>query len=119
METIQKKKKSTGRPSQTLKRDLRITARFSKLEQSIVQKRAGKAGMNISEFIRQSSISGKVIARLTDEERHIVRQLIGMANNLNQMMKVANKEGITAIRLVSEAILHQINGFLNKLRHGQ
>jgi len=119
METIQKRKKSAGRPTQTLKREMRITARFSRLEHSIIQKKALRAGINISEFMRQAAIAGKVTARLTEQERNIIRQIIGMANNLNQMMKVANREGIAAIRFLSEAILHQLNWLLNKLRHGQ
>ena len=119
METVRLKKKKGGRPTKKLKRELRITARFSKLEHYILQQKAGKAGINVSEFLRQAAITAKVSARLTEEERHIIRQLIGMANNLNQMAKVANKEGMGGIRLLLEGCLLQVNGIINKLQHGE
>jgi hypothetical protein len=82
-------------------------------------KSQGKAGINISEYLRQAAITAKVSARLTEEERHIIRQLIGMANNLNQMAKVANREGMRSIRLLLESCLQQVHGLLNKLQHGE
>ena len=119
METVRMKKKKGGRPTKSLKRELRITARFSKLEHYILQQKAGKAGINVSEFLRQAAITAKVTARLTEEDRHIIRQLIGMANNLNQMAKVANREGLGSIRLLLEACLQLIHDLLNKLQHGE
>ena len=119
METVRMKKKKGGRPTKALKRELRITARFSKLEHYILQQKAGKAGINVSEFLRQAAITVKVTARLTEEERNIIRQLIGMANNLNQMAKVANREGMGSIRLLLESCLQQVHCLLNKLQHGE
>jgi len=119
METVRMKNKKGGRPTKRLKRELRITARFSKLEHYILQQKAGKAGINVSEFLRQAAITAKVTARLTEEERNIIRQLIGMANNLNQMAKVANREGMGSIRLLLESCLQQVHGLLNKLQHGE
>ena len=94
-------------------------AKFSRLEHYILQQKAGKAGINVSEFIRQVAITGKVTARQTAEERHATQQLIGMANNFNQMAKVANREGMGSIRLLLEGCLLQVNGILNKLQHGE
>ena len=119
METVRMKKKKGGRPLKKLKREIRVTVRFSQLEHYILQQRATKAGMNISEFIRPAAIYGKVIARQTEEERNFTRQLIGMANNFNQMAKVANREGMTSIRLLLEGYLLQVNGIINKLQHGE
>ena len=119
METVRMKKKKGGRPTKALKRELRITARFSKLEHYILQQKAGKAGINVSEFIRQAAITAKVSARQTAEERDSTRKLIGMANNLNQMAKVANREGMRSIRLLLESCLQQVHGLLNKLQHGE
>ena len=119
METVRLKKKKGGRPTKKLKRELRVTVRFSKLEHYILQQKSGKAEINISEFLRQAAITAKVTARLTEEERHIIRQLIGMANNLNQMAKVANKEGMGSIRFLLEACLQLIHDLLNKLQHGE
>src|SRR5260221_3040430 len=97
METVRMKKKKGGRPTKKLTRELRITARFSNLEHYIFQQKAGKAEINVSEFLRQAAITGKVSARLTKEERKVIRNLFGMAHNLNQMAKVANRKGMSRI----------------------
>jgi hypothetical protein len=119
METMLMKKKKGGRPPKKLKREVRVTVRFSRLEHYILEQKATKAGMNISEFIRPAAIYGKVIPRQTEEERHFTRQLVGMANNFNQMAKLGNTEGIASIRLLSESCLQQVHGLLNKLQHGE
>jgi hypothetical protein len=119
METVQMKKKKGGRPTKSLKRELRITARFSRLEHYILQQKAGKAGINVSEFIRQAAITGKITARLTAEEQDAIRKVIGMANNVNQMAKAANTEGMSSIRLLAEGCLLQLNGILKKFQHGE
>ena len=119
MEIVRMKKKKGGRPTKALKRELRVTARFSKLEHYILQQKAGKAGINVSEFIRQTAITGRVSARQTAEERDSTRKLIGMANNFNQMAKVVNREGMSTIRLLLEGCLLQVNGIINKLQNGE
>lgn len=119
METVRMKKKKGGRPPKKLKRELRVTVRFSQLEHYILQQKSGKAGIYVSEFLRQAAITCKVTARLTEEERYIIRQLIGMANNFNQMAKVANREGMVSIHLLLKNCLQQIHDLLNKLQHGE
>jgi len=44
-------------------------------------------------YIREISISRNEKNRLTDEERILCGQLIGMANNINQVAKACHKEG--------------------------
>jgi hypothetical protein len=119
MEAAAMKKKKGGRPPKKLKRELRVTARFSRLEHHILQQRAGKAGINISELIRQAAIYGKVIARQTEEEKHFTRQLVGMANNFNQMAKLAHQEGLASVHCDFEQYLHLVNCLLSKLQHGE
>ena len=70
METVRMKKKKGGRPTKTLKKELRVTARFSKLEYYILQQKSGKAGINISEYLRQAAITVKVTARLRGRTKY-------------------------------------------------
>ncbi len=119
MEAATMKKKKGGRPTKKLKRELRVTARFSRLEHHILQQRAGKAGINISELIRQAAIYGKVIARQTEEEKHLTRQLVGMANNFNQMTKLAHQEGLAIIHRDFEQYLQLANRLLSQIQHGE
>jgi hypothetical protein len=91
METVKEKRKQAGRPAKTIKKEIRTAVRFSKTEYFLVRQKASKAGIKPSAFIRQLAIEGVVAPRLNDEERHFVRQLIGMSNNLNQLQKTATK----------------------------
>ena len=77
MEPVKKKTKRAGRPAKVIKKEIRAAVRFSKTEHFIIRQKAAKAGMKVSAYIRQISINGAVTPRLSDEERHFVRQLIG------------------------------------------
>ena len=91
-------KHSGGRPKKPVKRDMVKGIRFTKSEFYVVKQKAAKAGIGISSFIRQMAINGKIKPLLDEEERQIVRQLIGMANNLNQLTKQGHQEGfLTAV----------------------
>ncbi len=81
METVREKRKKAGRPAKTIKKEIRASIRFSKLEYLVIRQKAAKAGIKASAYIREVVINGDVKRRLTDEERHFVRQLIGMSSN--------------------------------------
>lgn len=55
--------------------------------------KARLAGINRSEFIRQCIRSSVVKQRLTPELVRYIRQLSGMANNVNQIARTANAAG--------------------------
>lgn len=114
METVKKKEKRTGRPLKAVKKEVRACIRFSKAEYFIVKAKAAKAALKPSAFIRQVAINAVVSSRLTEEERHIVRQLIGMANNINQIAKVCHQEGSLKALLYFERYRQQLDNLLNR-----
>jgi len=83
METVSEKTKKGRRPLKIIKKDIRTAIRVSKAEFFVIRLKAQKAGVKLSAFIGQIVIEGAVTNRLSEEERHFVRQLIGMSNNLN------------------------------------
>src|ERR1700732_1396945 len=93
METVSKRRKKAGRPAKTIKREIRTCIRFTKPEHFIIKEKAATAGLKTAAYIRQLAIYAVINPRLTEEERHFVRQLIGMANNLNQLAKSCHQEG--------------------------
>jgi len=119
METVRENKKGSGRPAKTIKKDIRTAVRFSKTEFFVIRQKAQKAGVKPSAFIRQTVIEGAVTNRLNEEERHFVRQLIGMVNNLNQLTKNSHQEGMLKTMLYFERFRNQIDELLKKLNHGQ
>ena len=48
------------------------------------------AGLNRSEYIRQISAKGKVVERLSPRDLKAIRDLQGIASNLNQIAKFVN-----------------------------
>ncbi len=76
-----------GRPIKSSKRDVLKGIRFTKTEYKTLEQKAAAAGVPVTAYIRQICLHGKVIQKMDEEERAFVRQLIGMANNLNQLTK--------------------------------
>lgn len=55
---------------------------------------AGKSGLNISEYMRELiSSGGKVDTTYADDRAKLIRQVVGIATNVNQLAKRANENG--------------------------
>jgi hypothetical protein len=108
-------KHSGGRPKKQVKREIIKGVRFTKLEYYVVKHKASKSGMNITLYIRQMALQGKIISRLNEEERQFVRQLIGIANNINQLTKKGHQEGLLTAVLMFEKYRKLIDELLEKL----
>jgi len=107
---------SGGRPKKPVKRDIVKGIRFTKSEFFVVKQKAAKAGIGISSFIRQMAINGKVQSPLNEEERQFVRQLVGMANNLNQLTKKGHQEGFLTAVFMFENYKKFIDELLEKFK---
>lgn len=97
-----------GRPRKPVRKESATGVRFSKSEYFIVKQKALKAGLKVTAYIRQMAVEGKVDAAMGEEERQSVRQLAGMANNLNQLARKAHEEGLMRAMLL-------FRGFIEKL----
>ena len=109
-------KHKNGRPKKMVRKEIFKNIRFSKAEYFIVKQNASKAGLKITTYIRQMALQGKIISRLSEEERQFVRQLIGMANNLNQLTKKGHQEGFLTAVLMFEKYKNSMNELLEKLK---
>jgi hypothetical protein len=105
-----------GRPKKPVTRDIVKGVRFSKAEFYVVKQNAAKAGIGISLFIRQTAINGKIKPLLDEEKRQFVRQLVGMANNLNQLTKKGHQEGFLTAVLMFEKYKNAMDELLEKLK---
>jgi hypothetical protein len=87
-----------GRPKKLVQRKV-TSLLLTKVEYYIIKNKAKNAGMGITTYIRHAAINGKVKAKMDEEERQFVRQLVGIANNLNQLTKKAHQEGLLTAEL--------------------
>lgn len=116
METVINKKKRTGRPAKAIKKEVRACVRFTRNEYFIIKEKAAKAGVNTSTYLRQIAINATIKTRLTDEERRFFRELVGMANNINQVAKTCHQEGAMGAMIYFEGFRKQFDELLKKLK---
>lgn len=116
MEAVKKKEKKAGRPEKIIKKEIRACVRFSKTEYFVIREKASKAGQKVSEYMRHIAINGQVKPRLADEEREFIRQLIRMANNLNQLTKACHQQGLLQAMIYFERYRNRLDETLGKLK---
>ena len=94
MQTI-KNRNIGGRPPKAPaeKKGYKITIKMDTEEYYTLKAKARDAGINRSEFIRHCIRSSVVKQHLTSEQMGYIRQLSGMANNVNQVAHRANAAG--------------------------
>ena len=94
MTSIQKQnRKKSGRPPTGRIRKLSksVTVKFSKPSYEALRLRARKANRKLAEYIRESALNGEVVSGHNTETIAIAKNLIGMANNLNQLAKLSHQ----------------------------
>ena len=109
-------KHNGGRPKKLVKRETITGVRFTKVEYYVVKQKASKSGIGITLYIRQMALHGKILPRMNEEERQFVRQLVGMANNLNQLTRKGHQEGMLTAVLMFDKYKNIIDELLEKMK---
>lgn len=91
------KTRKRGRPKKAITRSVSLVVRITPTERLAIAGKARNAGMRISDWLRQSAKTSVIRPRLSTEETGYLRTLSGMANNLNQLTKLAHKDGLVNI----------------------
>jgi hypothetical protein len=110
-------KKNTGRPTQPIKREKAIGIRLTLSERFIIEQKAERAGMTLTAYLRHTTIHGKIIARLNEEDRKVYRQLIQMTNEIHELVVLADKEGMLRAILEFEGVSYRIDNLIEQLNH--
>ena len=87
-----KERNKGGRPKKeaTEKLKYRIAVKMTAADYFRLLTRSHEAGVSPSEYMRECFRNGHVKERLSEEHAGYIRQLCGMANNLNQLARKAN-----------------------------
>ena len=104
-----------GRPKKGAadKLKYRLTMKMATSDYYMLKGKARSAGMSAGEFLRGCMRDGQVKERLTPEHTDYVRQLCGMANNLNQLAHKANALGFVTVRMECRILVARIEELLN------
>lgn len=71
-----------------------VTVKFSKIDYDRLCHRSRQANRSLAEFLRESAFNVQIVARHSIEETTVMRNLVGMANNLNQLTKLSHQMGL-------------------------
>lgn len=109
MENKKSDKTKRGRPKKKkVKLSTSINLKLTEDDYKIVKEKAEKLGMKATQYVREMTLKGEIKSRFTLEELDLMRKLSGIANNLNQIARQANKWGFSnsamEIMIISEEI---------------
>ena len=104
-----------GRPKKGAadKLKYRLTVKMATSDYYTLKGKARNAGVSAGEFLRSCMRDGQVKERLTPEHMGYIRQLCGMANNLNQLAHKANAVGFATARMECRVLVARIEEALN------
>ena len=114
MENKKKDSPKIGRPAkEKAKLSTSINLKLTKEDFKTVKEKAEKLGMKATQYAREMTLKGGIKSRFTLEELDLMRKLAGMANNLNQIAKQANKSGFSQVGVEIINIALQIKQLLD------
>lgn len=110
--------KKGGRPAKSLaeKRKYRLSLKLNTNEYFQLKSKAKTAGKNRCDFLRELILTGEVIQRFSAEQNEAVRKISGMANNLNQLVKLAHVQGVCYIEETAKKLLQILDELLKRVR---
>ncbi|OJW14451.1 plasmid mobilization relaxosome protein MobC [Mucilaginibacter sp. 44-25] len=114
---LSQSKNKGGAPKKKVKRELIIRIRMTATERFYIDSKAKTAGMRSSSWLRAAAKSAIVVPRLTDDERRILWMLAELANNLNQLTKLAHQLGLLTVARDCSKILNEIDITLKHLNN--
>src|SRR5690554_2409707 len=109
------KKRKRGRPKKAITRSVSLVVRITPTERLAIAGKAKNAGMRISDWFRQSAKTSVIRPRLSTEETGYLRTLSGMANNLNQLTKLAHKGGLLSLMGSLRSLLSDVEQLMERI----
>ena len=97
-------------------RDKRIEIRLTKSERITIEKKARKAGLSASEFLRKSALQKNINSKFSQEELEAWRNLTYISNSLKNLNNILSKENreelLQEIRNINVQLKKEIGKFL-------
>ena len=116
----QDKKKTKGRPTVADARRLSkaVTVKFSMTDYETLRIRSRKANRRLAEYIRESALQSEVVQPRTEADMKEYRTLVGLANNLNQLTKMAHQDSIIYLYASIDKLLGEITAVIREYKQG-
>lgn len=111
--------KKSGRPPKAIKQEKFLGFFVTNVQFFIIQQKVTEARVNMSDYMRQVAIYGYVKPRWTQEERDMFKKLIGMSNDINQLVVLAKGEGMLSTMLYFTKYRDLIDEIINQHFHAK
>jgi predicted DNA binding CopG/RHH family protein len=114
-EGAEREQQGRGRPAkeESTKLSRSINLKLTKDDFDSVAQKAVDIGMKLTQYAREMVLNGRIKPRYTKEELDLRRKIAGMANNLNQLTRRANRDGFQEAGLDVYDVLKQIKELLD------
>ena len=121
VEAIRSRWSQIGRPrvSGVCKLSKSVTVKFSKIDYERLCRRSRLANLTLAEFLRVSAFETTITARHSAEETAVIRSLTGMANNLNQLIRLSHQAGFHRTQKTVTELLQKLKEIIVQYRHGE
>lgn len=108
-----------GRPKKaTTKRQEKFIGFFvTKVQDFVIQQKAAKAGLTVSDYMRQVAINSQIKPRWTEEEREMVKRLIAMSPHIQKIAAEVRQEGALWTAMAFAKYGEELDEMFNKLCH--
>ncbi len=107
-----------GRPSKSLaeKRKYRLSLKLNTSEYLQLKSKSKIAGKNRCDFLRELIFSSEIKQQFSKEQNEIFRQITGIANNLNQLVKLAHVQSVWYIEITAKKLLDDLDELLKRIK---
>lgn len=115
----ERRKLPPGRPKAEsgLEKSEQITIKMNPFEKEIIMANAREAGMKPAVYCREQLVNHTVESRYPDEILSALKQVYGIANNLNQIAHKANAGGYASAAHQSERAIGDVLDFIKYIKN--
>ena len=114
-----KDKKLGGRPklASYQKRTKCFRVMFTENDYIYIQSKAEQAGLSVNEFYHQAAMDCQVCQRISPEMASAIRDLSGIANNVNQIAHQMYTYGLEAVKQQCFSIISEVSRIITQVKN--
>ena len=82
-----------------------------------IQSKAEQAGLSVNEFCHQAAMDCQVCQRISPKMASAIRDLSGIANNVNQIAHQMHTYGLEAVKQQCFSIISEVNRIITQVKN--
>ena len=114
-----KEKTLGGRPklASYQKRTKCFRVMFTENDYIYIQSKAEQAGLSVNEFCHQAAMDCQVCRRISPEVASTIRDLSGIANNVNQIAHQMHTYGLESVKQQCFSIISEVSRIITQVKN--